>query len=90
MALVELNLVGHKTGAEAFVGSILQVPARHGLLHELSKRLLLSIVGNVLDDAPDLEVLGGIAVLVLGGALPCAQVSALGRESQIIDGRQGQ
>lgn len=90
MTLVELDLVGHQTGAKALVGRVLHVPARHRLLHKLPKRLLFGSV-SILDDAPDLEVLGGIAALVLGGTLPGAQIGALGRECQLVDrGQLGQ
>jgi hypothetical protein len=87
VAVVELHLVGDDAGAILLVRRILQVPARLRLLDELSERLLLGALGQVLDGAPDLEVLGGVAVFVLGRAFPRAQICPTGREAELVDGR---
>lgn len=83
VTLKELDLVGHKAGAEALISRVLEVPAGLRLLHKLAQRLLHGSFGKILNRAPDLEVLGGIAVLVLGRALVGTQESALGREGQL-------
>lgn len=90
VAVVELDLVGDDARAEALILRVLQVPAISRLLDELANGLLLSIIGELLDGAPDLEVLGSIAILILGGALPGAQVGTVGGEAEIVDGRDGQ
>ena len=90
VALVELDLVGDDARAETLILSVLQVPAIGRLLHKLANGLLLSIISDLLDGAPDLEVLGRIAILILGGALPGAQVGAVGGEAEIVDLGDGQ
>lgn len=69
-ALVELDLVGNNTGTVSLVESVLQVPARLILLHKSAHDLLLAAGRHVLDSVPDLKVLHGIALLVLGWPLP--------------------
>lgn len=90
VAVVELDLVGDDARAEALILRVLQVPAISRLLDELANGLLLSTIGELLNGAPDLEILGGIAILILGGALPGAQVGTVGGEAEFVDGRDGQ
>lgn len=93
MALVDLNLVRDHSGAELFVVGVLQVPPGLGLLHEAANRLFLDAFGQRLfvNDQPHLEVLDGVAVVVLGRALPRDDISALGRKAYLenILGREG-
>lgn len=68
--LVELDLVGNNTGTVSLVESVLQVPARLILLHKSAHNLLLAACRHVLHRVPDLQVLDGISLLVLGWSLP--------------------
>lgn len=89
VAVVELDLVCDEAGAILFVCCVLQVPAILRLLHKLAERLLSRLISGRLDGAPDLEILGGIASLVLGGSFPSSNEGAPGRKAQLIDGGQG-
>ena len=81
--VVELHLVGDEAGGVALVGRVLQGPAAQRLLHKLAD-------GLGVGGPPDLQVLGGVASLVLAWALPRAQEGALGREGQLVDVDDGQ
>lgn len=85
--LVEVHLVGDGASTELLIESVLQVPASLVLLHELANNLAGGLVVN---GTPDLEVLDGITVLVLGGSLPGDDVSAEGRVAQLEDVLGGQ
>lgn len=84
--LVELHLVGDGARAKHLVRRVLQVPAILVLLHILADHgAVLVVLGLVGHGPPDLEVLDGIAVVVLGGTLPRDDVCAEGREAQLVD-----
>lgn len=90
-ALVELHLVGDAAGAEALVAGVLQVPAGLVLLHKLANNAPLSLGASiVIDRPPDLQVLGGIAGLVLCRTLPGDDVSAQRRKTKLEDVLGGQ
>jgi hypothetical protein len=55
------------------------------LLNEAAQGPLVLDSDAVLKGAPDLEILGGIAVLILGGPLPSDEEGAAGREADLID-----
>lgn len=89
--LVELHLVRDGAGAEFLVGRVLQVPAGLLLLHKLAHNgpvLFGLILGN--QGPPHFQVLGRIAFLVLGVALPRDDVCAQGREAKLEDVRRGE
>ena len=90
MALEELHLVGDEAGAVGLIGGVLQVPAALLLLDKLADRHLGGSIDAVLDGAPDLEVLGGVAGLVLGRPLPGDDKGAQGREAELVDVGNGQ
>lgn len=90
MALEELHFVGDEAGAVGFVGGVLQVPAALLLLDELAYRHLGGSIDALLHGAPDLEVLGRVAGLVLGGSLPGDDKGAQGREAELVDVDNGQ
>lgn len=90
VALEELHFVGDLTRAVGFVVGVLQVPVALLLLDELAYGLLGGGVNALLDGAPDLEVLGGIAGVVLGRALPGDEKGALGRKAELVDVGNGQ
>lgn len=90
VVLEELHFVGDETGAVGFVGSVLQVPVALLLLDELAYRLLGGGINALLHGAPDLEVLCGIAGLVLGRSLPGDEKGAQGREAELVDVGDGQ
>lgn len=93
VGLEELHLVGDTAGAELLVGRVLQVPASLGLLHVLADHCALGGggVGLVGQRLPDLQVLVGVAGLVLGWQLPCDDVGAQRREAELedVDGGDG-
>jgi hypothetical protein len=93
VGLEELHLVGDAAGAELLVGRVLQVPAGLGLLHVLADHCALSGLGLGLvgQRLPDLEVLVGVAGLVLGWQLPCDDVGAQRGEAELedVDGGDG-
>ena len=93
VGLEELHLVGDTAGAELLVGRVLQVPAGLGLLHVLADHCALGGggVGLVGQRLPDLQVLVGVAGLVLGWQLPCDDVGAQRREAELedVDGGDG-
>lgn len=90
VTLVKLDFIGDLAGAELFVGRVLKVPASLRLLDVFAEGLLLSSLDALLDGAPHLEVLGGIAVLVLSGALPGDEEGAAGGETELVDVDDGQ
>jgi hypothetical protein len=70
-AFVELNFVGDDAGAKALVERVLQVPACLIPLNELADNLSLALSASiVVEGSPDLQVLRGIALLVLCRPLP--------------------
>lgn len=83
--LIKLHLVGDEAGAVFFVGSVLEVPASLLLLDETTEGLLIGSGNTILNCAPNLQVLGGIAVVVLGRTLPRDEEAALGREAKLVD-----
>lgn len=85
VAFIELDLVGDLSSAVLFVSGVLEIPTTLVLLDELGERLLVGAGDALLHYAPDLEVLGGIAGLILGGSLPCYNEGALWREAQLVD-----
>jgi hypothetical protein len=91
VGLEKLHLVGDGAGAELLVGRVLQVPASLGLLHVLADHCALSGLGLVGQRLPDLEVLVGVAGLVLGWQLPCDDVGAQRGEAELedVDGGDG-
>lgn len=70
VALVELDLIRDQPSTVLLVGRVLEVPAALLLLNKASNGLLVSSGDAVLDCPPDLEVLGGVAGLILGWPLP--------------------
>ena len=84
-APVELYLVGNHARAILLIVAVLKVPARLRLLDPLADGLLLGTRSKVLDSAPNLQVLIGIAILVLGWALPRAEVGAARRKAKLVD-----
>jgi hypothetical protein len=89
VALVELDLVGHRASAVLLIVGVLQVPAGLGLLDEFADNLPLSVCG-LINGAPHLQVLGRVSVLVLGRSLPCDDVCASRRETKLINVVGGQ
>lgn len=89
---MELNLVGDKASTVLLVGGVLKVPASLLLLDKATKRLLLAIGNTILDGAPNLQVLGRIAILILSRALPGDEEAAARREANFVDveDRQGE
>lgn len=87
IALEELDLVGDDASAEALVGRVLEVPAGLRLLDPAphDSMGLGGGVGRLLHDLPDLEVLGGVAIGVLGRTLPGDEVGSEGGEAQLED-----
>jgi hypothetical protein len=85
VALVKLHLVAHEASAVLLVGCILQIPAALLLLNEAAEGLLVRGRHAVLDGAPNFEVLGGIAILILARALPGNDESATGRETEFVN-----
>lgn len=83
--LKELHLVGDGACAEILVGRVLQVPASLRLLHKLANDCTLSALGLIRHSRPDLQVLLGIAFLVLGRQLPCEDVGAQRGEAELED-----
>ena len=90
VALVELDLIGDEPGAVLLICRILQVPVTLLLLDEAANGLLLRTGNAVLSGTPDLEVLGGVTVLILAGPLPCDDEAAAGREADFVDIEDGQ
>jgi hypothetical protein len=93
MALVDLYLIGHNSCTELLVEGVLQVPIRAGLLYELAHNVSVDALGLglVVNDEPDLEILAGIAILILEDSLPCYDVGSERREAKLVDviGRKG-
>lgn len=87
MALIELDLVGDKTSTVLLVGSVLQIPTILVLLDKAAQGLLVLGSNTILNGAPDLQVLGSIAILVLGRALPSDEEGTAGGEANFIDAR---
>jgi hypothetical protein len=92
VALVELDFVGDETSTVLLIGCVLEVPALLLLLNKAAQRLLVLSSDTILYNTPDLEVLGSISVLVLGGAFPGDDESTSGRETEFVDveDREGQ
>lgn len=90
MRLVELHLVGDEAGTVLFVGSVLKVPASLLLLDEAANGLLIGGSNTILDGAPDLQVLGGVTILIFGRTLPRDEKRALGREAELVNVKNGQ
>jgi len=86
VAIVKLDLIRHHAGAEALVVGVLQVPARCRFLNESAKRLLLGPLVEGFNGAPDLEILSGVSILILGRALPGAQEGASRGETEVVNG----
>lgn len=76
LGLEELDLVGDGACAESLVRGILQIPASLRLLHKLADHCSFSSLFFGGHSRPDLKVLLGIAVLILGWQLPCDDVGA--------------
>jgi hypothetical protein len=83
--LVELHLICHGARAELLVGCVLQVPASLVLLHIFANHCASTVLGFFSHSPPDLQVLHSIAVFVFCGALPCDNVRAEGRETELED-----
>ena len=83
VALVDLDFVGDDSSTEFLVKGILQIPACLGLLYESANGLFLNALGRslLIDDQPDLEILDGVTVVVLGRSLPGDDVGSEGREA---------
>lgn len=90
IAVVKLYFVGYETGAVSLIGGVLQIPAVLGLLHKLPQRLLGRSFSKVLDGAPDLEILGGIAVFILGRSFPCRKIGTTRGKADLVDIGQGE
>lgn len=54
-------------------------------MHKSAKGLLLCAFRDLLDNAPDLEILGGIPSLIFRGAFPGAQKGAARGEIELVD-----
>ena len=70
MAFVKLDIVGDESSTVFFIGRVLQVPTPLLLLDKATQRLLVRGGNPLFDSAPNLEVLGGIAGLILPRSLP--------------------
>lgn len=90
VALVELHLVGDEASAVLLISRVLEIPASLLLLDEAAEGLLVGGRDAFLYDTPDLEVLGRIAVLILGRALPCDDKGATRREAELVDVLDGE
>jgi hypothetical protein len=84
-----LDLVGHRASAVLLIVGVLQVPAGLGLLNKFADNLPFSVCGLV-DGAPHLQVLGRVSVLILGRPLPCDNVCASRRKSELVNVVGGQ
>lgn len=89
VALKKLHLVCHTASAELLIRGVLKVPAREGLLDKLSNGLLLDTFSYLLDRTPNLEVLGGITSLILGGAFIGAEIGTPRGEGDLEDINDG-
>jgi hypothetical protein len=85
VALVELDLVCYKTSTVLLISCVLKVPALLLFLNKAAQGLLILTSNALLYNTPDLEVLGGIAILILARALPGNDESATGRETEFVN-----
>lgn len=74
VAAIELHFIRDEASTVLFVRGVLKIPASLGLLNEAAYRLLLDTIRDLLGGAPDLQVLGGVPILILRRSLPGAQI----------------
>lgn len=81
---IELHLIRDHSSAELLVGGVLQIPPSLVLLHELAdKRPLLITRALRFDSAPDLQIFGRIAVVILCRTLPGDDVRSQRRKAEL-------
>lgn len=90
VSLIELHLVGDEACAVLFVGRVLEVPTSLLLLDEAANGLLISGSNTIFDCAPDLQVFGGVAIVILGRTLPRDDKGTLRREAELVDAGHGE
>lgn len=94
MALIKLNLIRHNPSAIALIRRVLQVPTGLRFLDKTTDHCIFVLSGSILClslDAPHLEVLDSIAILIFRWSLPSNHVCTKGGEAQFEDvvGREG-
>jgi hypothetical protein len=90
VTLVKLDFICNETSTVLLISCVLKVPALLLLLNKAAEGLLVLTRDTFLYDTPDLEVLGGISVLILGRSFPGDDESTARRETEFVDVGDGE